>query len=78
MYVYTQAEKTEIMIKQAPYRMCIVHIVLLMLRAKGKIDIFAMDVRKSASVFLSSPLPLQECVYVYIERACGKSFQSSY
>lgn len=74
MYVYTQTVKTEIMIKQAPYRMCTVHIVLLMLRAKWKIDIFAMDVRKSAVVFLSSPLPLRECVYVCTERACEKSF----
>ena len=74
VYVYTQAMKTEIMIKQAPYRMCTVHILLLMLRAKWNIDIFATDVRKSAVVFLSSLLPLREsicvCVCVCVYWAC--------
>ena len=66
VYVYTQAMKTEIMIKQAPYRMCTVHILLLMLRAKWNIDIFATDVRKSAVVFLSSLLPLRESICVCV------------
>ena len=70
VYVYTQAMKTEIMIKQAPYRMCTVHILLLMLRAKWYICYRCQEICGCIFIISASSLRVYLCVCVCVYWAC--------